>query len=188
MTATMTTPATTSTWTIDAAHSEIGFAVKHMMISTVKGRVPTIQGDLSLDEARPAASTIGVEFDVASIDTGTPMRDEHLRSADFFDVAQFPKMSFRSTAVRADSLNDGAEFQLVGELTIRGVTRPVTLDVTVGGRGRDPFGNDRIAFVAETKLDRREFGLNYNAALETGGVLVGHDVKISIDLQAIRNH
>jgi polyisoprenoid-binding protein YceI len=184
----MTSPAATSTWTLDAAHREVGFAVKHMMISTVKGRIPAIQGNLRLDESRPASSTVGVDFDVASIDTGTPMRDDHLRAADFFDVAQFPKMTFRSTEVRGDSLDDGAEFQLVGELTIREVTRPVTLDVTVGGRGRDPFGNDRIAFVAETKLDRREFGLNYNAALETGGVLVGHDVKITIELQAIRSH
>ena len=185
-TATLTSPAATSTWTIDAAHSQVDFAVKHMMISTVKGRIPALEGSLALDEQDIAGSSVGVEFDVASIDTGTAMRDDHLRSADFFDVATFPKMSFRSTAVRGSSLDDGTEFQLIGDLTIRDVTRPVTLDVTVGGRGRDPFGNDRIAFIAEAKIDRRDFGLNYNAALETGGVLVGHDVKISIELQAIR--
>lgn len=185
-TATLTSPATTSTWTIDAAHSQVEFAVKHMMISTVKGRIPALEGTLALNEADVASSSVGVEFDVASIDTGTPMRDDHLRSADFFDVASFPKIAFRSTAVRASALEDGTEFQLLGELTIRDVTRPVTLDVTVGGRGRDPFGNDRIAFMAEAKIDRRDFGLNYNAALETGGVLVGHDVKIAIEMQAIR--
>jgi polyisoprenoid-binding protein YceI len=184
-TATLTSPAI-STWTIDASHSEVEFAVKHMMISTVKGRIPALTGSLAIDEQNLAASTIGVEFDVASIDTRTTMRDDHLRSADFFDATQFPKMTFRSTALSAESLEDGDAFALTGDLTIRDVTRQVVLDVTVGGRGRDPFGNDRIAFSATTTIDRRDFGLNYNAALETGGVLVGHDVKITIDLQAIR--
>lgn len=184
---TLTAPAT-STWSVDASHTEVEFAVKHMMISTVKGRIPAIEGSLALDEADLAASSVAVEFDVSSIDTRTTMRDDHLRSADFLDVTRFPKMTFRSTAVEAISLDDGAEFSVTGDLTIRDVTRPVVLDVTVGGRGRDPFGNDRIAFSATTTIDRRDFGLNYNAALETGGVLVGHDVKISIDLQAIRGN
>lgn len=187
-TETLTAPAGTSTWTIDASHSEVEFAVKHMMISTVKGRIPALEGSLALDENNLAASSVGVEFDVSSIDTRTAMRDDHLRSAEFFDAVQFPRLTFRSTAVGAASLDDGAEFQVTGDLTIRDVTRPVVLDVTVGGRGRDPYGNDRIAFNATTRIDRRDFGLNYNAALETGGVLVGHDVKITIDLQAIRKN
>lgn len=177
----------TSTWNIDASHSEVGFAVKHMMISTAKGRIPAIEGTLAINEADPSASSVTVDFDVASIDTRTAMRDDHLRSADFFDVEKYPKLSFRSRELTATSLDDGASFTVIGDLTIRDVTKPVTLAVTVGGRGRDPFGNDRIAFIAETTIDRRDFGLHYNAALETGGVLVGTDVKISIELQAIRS-
>lgn len=184
---TLTSPAATSTWTIDASHSQVEFAVKHMMISTVKGRVPAMEGTLALSEDDVTNSSVGVTFDVSSIDTGTPMRDDHLRSADFFDVATFPKISFTSTGITGSSLADGAGLTLQGDLTIRDVTRPVVLDVTVEGRGRDPYGNDRIAFTAATKIDRRDFGLNYNAALETGGVLVGHDVKIAIELQAIRS-
>ena len=182
-----TTAPTTSTWTIDATHSEVGFAVKHMMISTVKGRIPALEGSLALNEVEPSNSTVAVDFDVASIDTRTAMRDDHLRSAEFFDVENFPKLTFRSRNVTATSLDDGANFEVTGDLTIRDVTRPVTLDVTVNGRGRDPWGNDRIAFSASTTIDRRDFGLNYNAALETGGVLVGTDVKISIDLEAVRS-
>ena len=185
-TATLSTPAATSLWTIDASHSQVEFAVKHMMISTVKGRIPAMEGKLALNEHDLASSSVGVEFDVASIDTRTAMRDDHLRSADFFDAAQFPTITFQSTGIGATSLDDGAEFEVTGELTIRDVTRPVTLDVTVGGRGRDPYGNDRIAFTATTKIDRRDFGLNYNAALETGGVVVGHDVKITIEVEAIK--
>jgi polyisoprenoid-binding protein YceI len=188
MTTTLRAPATSiSTWTIDASHSEAEFAVKHLMISTVKGHIPAMEGTLTLDESNLAASAVAVEFDVASIDTRTTMRDDHLRSADFFDAEKFPTMTFRSSEVTAATLDDGARFTMTGDLTIRDVTRPVTLDVTVGGRGRDPWGNDRVAFSASTKIDRREFGLNYNAALETGGVVVGHEVKISIEIEAIRN-
>lgn len=181
-------PTTTSTWAIDAAHTQVEFAVKHLMISTVKGRIPAVEGQVELDEANPAASSVAVEFAVASIDTGTPMRDDHLRSADFFDAATFPKITFRSIEVSTSTLDDDTEFPVTGELTIRGVTKPVVLHVTVNGRGRDPFGNDRIAFSATTKIDRNDFGLNYNAALETGGVLVGHEVKITIEVEAIRSH
>ena len=145
---TLTSPAATSTWTIDASHSQVEFAVKHMMISTVKGRVPAMEGTLALSEDDVTNSSVGVTFDVSSIDTGTPMRDDHLRSADFFDVATFPKISFTSTGITGSSLADGAGLTLQGDLTIRDVTRPVVLDVTVEGRGRDPYGNDRIAFTA----------------------------------------
>ncbi len=185
--ATIHAPAATSRWTIDPTHSEVEFAVKHMMISSVKGRVPAMEGQITLNEEDPSASSVAVDFDAASIDTRTAMRDDHLRSADFFDVARFPRISFQSTGVRTASLADGTDFQITGDLTIRDVTRPVTLDVTVGGRGRDPHGNDRVAFSATTRIDRRDYGLNYNAALETGGVVVGHEVKITIDMQAIRN-
>jgi polyisoprenoid-binding protein YceI len=188
MTTTIPSPTTsTSTWTIDASHSEAEFAVKHLMISTVKGHIPAMEGTLTLNEANLAASAVAVEFDVASINTRTSMRDDHLRSADFFDAERFPKLTFRSTDVTAVTLADGKVFTMTGELTIRDVTRPVTLDVTVGGRGRDPWGNDRIAFSASTRIDRRDFGLNYNAALETGGAVVGHEVKITIEIEAVRN-
>jgi polyisoprenoid-binding protein YceI len=186
---TMTTAATstaTSTWNIDASHSTIEFAAKHLMITTVKGRLADAKGTLVVDEANPANSSATVEFDAKSLDTRSEQRDEHLRSADFLDVANFPTISFVSRRITGANATPGAEFTVVGDLTIRGVTKEVTLDATYEGRGRDPWGGERVSFSADTKIDRREFGLTWNAALEAGGVLVSNDIKIHIEVQAVR--
>ena len=185
----MTTTAadtTTSTWSIDASHSTIEFAAKHMMITTVKGRLADARGTLTMDERTPSRSSVQAEFEAKSIDTRSDQRDQHLRSADFLDVEQFPTISFTSRRVANATTEPGAGFAVVGDLTIRGVTREVTLDATYEGRGRDPWGGERVSFSAETKIDRREFGLVWNAALETGGVLVGNDIKVRLEVQAVR--
>jgi polyisoprenoid-binding protein YceI len=186
MTTATATATATSTWNIDASHSAIEFAAKHLMITTVKGRLAEARGVLTIDEANPANSSATVEFDAKSIDTRSEQRDEHLRSADFLDVANFPTISFASRRIVGASATPGAEFKVVGDLTIRGVTKEVTLDATYEGRGRDPWGGERVSFSADTKIDRREFGLVWNAALETGGVLVSNDIKIHIEVQAVR--
>jgi polyisoprenoid-binding protein YceI len=180
-TATQTTAGVT-TWKIDPAHSHVEFAIKHMMISTVKGRFSDVTGDIRLDEANLPNSKVEIDVNVASIDTREQQRDTHLRSADFFDVEKFPKMTFRST--RLEGTLD--EFKLTGDLTIHGVTRPLTLDVAHEGRGKDPWGGERIGFSATGKIRRSDFGLTWNAALETGGFLVGDDVKISVDVEAVK--
>jgi polyisoprenoid-binding protein YceI len=176
----------TTTWTIDAAHSAAEFSAKHMMITTVKGRVADVRGTLIVDETRPERSTVEVELGAASIDTRSEQRDAHLRSADFLDVEQFPTITFRSRRIEGASAREGGSFRVVGDLTIRGVTREVTLDATYEGRGRDPWGGERVSFSATTKIDRRDFGLTWNAALETGGVLVSNEIKIQIEAQAVR--
>jgi polyisoprenoid-binding protein YceI len=176
----MTTPINAGTYTIDPTHSNIEFAVKHMMITTVRGRFGDFKGTVEIPEQ--ASPSVDVTIATASIDTRVEARDNHLRSADFFDVATFPEMRFVSTSVTPT--RDG--YKLSGDLTIRGVTRPVTLDVTTEGAGVDPWGNQKAAFSATGKFNRTDFGLTWNAALETGGVLVSEDVKISIDAQLVR--
>jgi polyisoprenoid-binding protein YceI len=175
-----------TTWNIDAAHSTIEFAAKHMMITTVKGRLADARGTVTIDEAHPERSAVAVEFDAASLDTRSGDRDQHLRSADFLDVEKYPTISFRSRRVDGARKEEGKSFKVVGDLTIRGVTKEVTLDAVYEGAGKDPWGGSRVSFSATTKIDRRDFGLTWNAALETGGVLVSNDVKIQIELQAIR--
>ena len=184
--ATSTATLQTTTWTIDAAHTAVEFSAKHMMITTVKGRIADVRGALALDDASPDRSTVEVELDAASIDTRSEQRDAHLRSADFLNVEQFPTITFRSRRVEGAGAREGTGFRVVGDLTIRGVTREVTLDATYEGRGRDPWGGERVSFSAATKIDRREFGLTWNAALETGGVLVSNEIKIHIEVQAVR--
>lgn len=180
----MTTTATeTTTWTVDPTHAEVGFAVKHLMISTVRGRFGAVEGKVVFNEADPSRSTIDVSVDIASIDTRQEMRDNHLRSADFFDAENHPKMHFVSKKVVGD-IND--DFKVIGDLTIRGTTREVTLDVSLTGRGNDPWGNERMGIEAKGKVSRSEFGLHWNQALETGGVVVGDEVKISIDVELIK--
>lgn len=189
MTAATATPETTvktTTWTIDPMHSVAEFSARHMMITTVKGRIADVRGTVTIDEANPASSSAEVELDAATIDTRSEQRDEHLRSADFLDVATFPLITFRSQRVEGASLRDGAAFRVVGELTIRGVTREVVLDAIYEGKGKDPWGGTRVSFSATTKIDRRDFGLTWNAALEAGGVLVSNDVKIALEVQAVR--
>jgi polyisoprenoid-binding protein YceI len=170
----------TPIWTIDPAHTEVSFAVRHMMISTVKGRFADVKGSVAIpDEGEP---TLDVTIGVASIDTREEKRDAHLRSADFFDAEKYPEIRFVSTkTVRAV---DG--WKITGNLTIHGVTKPVMLDATEEGTVRDPWGNDRMGFSARGKLDRREFGLTWNAALEAGGVLVGDEIKLHIDAELVK--
>jgi polyisoprenoid-binding protein YceI len=179
---TIATQETTATWNIDAAHTEVGFEVKHLMISKVRGRFGAVSGSILLDEGNLEGSSVVAEIETGSIDTRQEQRDAHLRSADFFDVERFPVIAFRST--RVEQGNGG--FRVVGELTIREVTREVVLAVTDEGRGRDPWGGDRAAFSATVSIDRRDFGLTWNQALETGGVLVGNEIRISLEVQAVR--
>lgn len=180
-TSTATLPAT-GTWTIDPSHSEVGFSVRHLGISRTRGRFGTFTGTLTVDAENPATSAVEVEIDVASIDTKDTGRDEHLRSADFFASDEFPTIGFRSTAVRGT----GSDWVIEGDLTIKGVTKTVTLDTELVGLQRDPWGNDRVGFTATTEVNREEFGLTWNAALETGGVLVGKNVKINLEVEAIK--
>lgn len=177
-----TQAAAVSTWQIDPKHSTAEFAVRHMMVTTVKGHISRIEGTIRFDETEPTRSTVEVTLDAATIDTRDPQRDAHLRSGDFLDADQFPRITFRSTRIE----HAGDRYKLEGELTIRGVMKDVVLDASFEGRQRDPWGNERAGFTGETVIDRRDFGLTWNQALEAGAVLVGNDVRISIELQAVR--
>ncbi|MDQ6827435.1 MAG: YceI family protein [Gemmatimonadota bacterium] len=168
-------------WTLDPVHTSVEFSVKHLMITTVKGRFTDVEGIIYTDEATPTNSSVEVTLQANSIDTRTDQRDLHLRSPDFLDVANNPTITFKSTHVEGDT----KKFKLTGDLTIRGTTNPVTLDVEFEGRTKDPWGGDRAGFSASGKIDRRDWGLTYNQALETGGIVVGNDIKISIEVQAI---
>ena len=170
-----------TTWTIDPSHSTVEFVAKHMMITTVKGRFAEFEGTIAADETNLADSSVDVTMQAATIDTRSEQRDAHLRSPDFLDVETYPEVTFRST--RVEGTKD--EFQLTGDLTIRGVTRPITLDVTFEGEGKDPWGGTRASFSAKGKFDRRDFGLTWNVALETGGILVSNEVKINIEAQVV---
>lgn len=171
-----------STWTLDPSHSLAEFSIKHLMFATVKGRFTKLAGTIEADPADLTTAQIAGEVEVASIDTSDAQRDGHLRSADFFDVENFPTLSFKSWRVD----RDGDDYKLVGDLTIRGVTKTAIWNLTFDGQGKDPWGNERIGLTAETKVDRKEFGLTWNAALETGGVLVGDQVKIAVHIEAIK--
>jgi polyisoprenoid-binding protein YceI len=177
------TTTTRSTWTVDPTHAEVAFAVKHLMIATTRGRFGTVRGTVELDDARPTAAKIDVTIDVSSIDTRQEQRDNHLRSADFFDVQTYPTMHFASKRVEGDITGD---FRVIGDLTIRGVTKEVALDVTAEGRVRDPWGNDRAGFSAKGSLSRSAFGLTWNQVLEAGGVAVGDEVKLSLDVELVK--
>lgn len=168
----------TGTWTLDPSHSEVTFSVRHMMISKVRGTFGVKSATLVAPE-NPLEAKVEASVDVASVDTKDEGRDQHLRSADFFDAETYPTMDFRSTGVRVE---DG-DFLVDGDLTIRGVTRPVTFAFEFGGFGTDPWGNYKAGATAKTVINREDFGLTWNAALETGGVLVGKDVTIELDLQ-----
>jgi polyisoprenoid-binding protein YceI len=172
-----------TTWQIDAAHSHVEFAVKHLMIATVKGRFGAVSGTVTVNGDDPAGAAVAVSIDAASVDTREPQRDGHLKSADFFDVEKFPTITFASTRVEKTG---GDTLRLTGDLTIHGVTRPITLAVTDEGRAKDPWGGERRAFSATGKVNRKDFGLLWNQALEAGGVLVGDEVKISIEVELVR--
>jgi polyisoprenoid-binding protein YceI len=171
---------TTQTWQIDPAHTNVEFAVKHLMISNVKGRFGDVNGALSGSLEDPADFTLDVTIDTQSVDTRQAQRDAHLRSPDFFDVEKFPTIRFVGKSIKGDVTD---EFKLVGDLTIRDVTREVTLDVTNEGSLTDPWGNARIGFSAKTRIDRKDFGLQWNQALEAGGFVVGDEIKISVDVE-----
>jgi polyisoprenoid-binding protein YceI len=179
------TPAlSTATWNVDPSHTHAEFSVRHLMISTVKGRFAEVSGTVVTDAADPAKGKVDISINVASIDTREAQRDAHLRSADFFDVENHPTITFRSTRITAPD-QDGA-FTVAGELTIRGTTREVVLDVSSEGQVTDPWGGQRAGFSATTKIKRSDFGLTWNLALETGGVVVGDDIKISLDVELVK--
>ena len=171
----------TGTWSIDPSHSEVGFSVRHLGISKTRGRMGVFAGDVVVAE-RPEDSRVEVTIDAGSVDTKDAKRDEHLRSADFFDVEAHPEWTFRSTGVTGS----GSDWTVEGELTIAGTTRPVVLAAELVGQERDPWGNDRVGFRATTEIDREDWALTWNAALETGGLLVGKTVKVELDVEAIR--
>ena len=166
------------TWVLDASHSEVGFSVRHMMISKVRGTFAVAEATIVAPE-NPFDLTLDAKVDVASVNTKDEGRDNHLRSADFFDVETYPTMTFVSTGVR----EKGGDFLVDGDLTIKDVTKPVTFTVEFGGFGTDPWGNYKAGATAKTVINREDYGLTWNAALETGGVLVGKDVTIELDLQ-----
>lgn len=176
------TTATRTTWTVDSAHAEVGFAIKHLMISTVRGRFAGVTGTVELDEADPSSSKVNVEIDVRSIDTRQEQRDNHLRSPDFFDVEKYPTMHFTGKRIEGDTTG---KFHLIGDLTIRGISHEITLDVSSEGRVRDPWGNDRAGFSATGKISRQAFGLTWNQLLEAGGVAVSDEVRLSIDVELV---
>ena len=174
---------TTTTWKIDQTHSTVEFAVKHLMITTVRGHFGAVAGTVGFDAGSPATPAIEVTIDATSLTTGNEQRDTHLRSADFFDVAKFPTLHFVGGRATGDA---AGEFQLTGKLTMHGVTRDVTLSATAEGHGADPWGGHRAGYSATTKIRRSDWGLTWNQALEAGGVVVGDEVKISIDVQLVK--
>jgi len=183
LTITPSSPSAVADWTLDPAHTLVGFEVRHMMFAKVSGRFTDVEGALRLGpEGADEPSTASVVIRAASIDTGQAQRDEHLRSADFFDVERFPELTFEGAVPR----RAGTRLVLAGDLKIRDVVRPVELEVEESGRGIDPWGNERIGFTATATIDRRDFGLTWNQALETGGILVGNEVRIVLEVQAVR--
>ncbi|MGH9411648.1 MAG: YceI family protein [Vicinamibacterales bacterium] len=176
------TPALT-TWKIDPVHSSVEFAVRHLMITTVKGRFTGVSGSVQTDDDDVAKGEAEITIDAATIDTREPQRDAHLKSPDFFDVEKFPTIAFKST--RIIEASDGS-FKLAGNLSMHGVTREVVLDVASEGRTKDPWGGDRAGYSATTRLKRSDFGLTWNQALESGGFMVGDEIKITLDVELIK--
>jgi polyisoprenoid-binding protein YceI len=181
-----TSTAQLTRWEIDPAHTIVEFSARHMMITTVKGRFSDVSGTIEADEAHPDGSSAEVSIDAASIDTRNEQRDTHLRSADFLDVDHYPVITFRSKQVDGAARKAGDDFKVTGDLTIHGTTREVTLDATYEGKMRDLEGKERAGFSATTKIDRRDFGLVWNQALEKGGLLVGNEIAISVEAEAVQ--
>jgi polyisoprenoid-binding protein YceI len=172
----------TQTWNFDLVHSSIQFHVRHLMVSKVHGRFTKWDGKLELDAEDPSRSQLEVTIDAASIDTQEEKRDAHLRSPDFLDVEKFPTLTFKSTSIE----KDGADYKLTGDLTIHGVTRPITLEVEGGDVVKDPWGGTRTGYSAKTSISRKDFGLTWNVALETGGILVGDKIDITLEIEAVK--
>ena len=168
------------TWTIDTSHSEVGFTVRHLMVSKVRGNFSNFEGTITIGED-PLASSVTAEVDLSSINTRDEGRDEHLRSADFFEVEKYPKMTFASTSVAPK----GSRFDVTGDLTIKGITRPVVLSLEFNGVSTDPWGGTRAGFSAETEINRKDFGVDFNIPLDGGGVVVGDAVKVVLEVEAV---
>ena len=182
-TAATPTTGTTTTWSVDPTHSHVEFAVKHLMISTVRGRFGDIKGTITYNESDPTKSKVEIEIGTSSIDTRTEQRDNHLRSPDFFDVEKYPSMKFVSKRIEGDI---NGEFKIIGDLTIRDQTREVALEAEFHGKTRDPWGGDRMGFEAKGKINRKDFGLTWNQALEAGGWVVGDDIKLAIEVELVK--
>ncbi|SHN29846.1 YceI family protein [Actinacidiphila paucisporea] len=173
----------TGDYVIDTSHSEIGFSARHAMVTTIRGRFTDYEGTLALDGADPSASSATLTIKVASVDTALGARDEHLRNGDFFAAEEFPEITFRSTS--AEQI-DAETYRMHGDLTVKGITRPVTIDLTLNGQVTDPYGNVRVGFDGSATVSRGDWGLTYNAALEGGGVLISDKVKLTFDISAVR--
>ena len=184
MTSTITDFSTlTGSYAIDAAHSRFGFVARHAMVTKVRGAFNEFEGTATIDGANPSNSSVAITIDVASIDTRNGQRDDHLRTNDFLDVATYPKITFTSTAIEHDG---GDLFNVTGDLTIKDVTRSVTIPLEFQGSAKDPFGNDRIGFEGELVINRKDWGVTWNVALETGGVLVSDKVTLEFEISAIK--
>jgi polyisoprenoid-binding protein YceI len=175
-----------SRWQLDPAHTQVEFKAKHMMITTVRGRFSEVSGTVAVDEENPEDSSVEVKIDARSIDTRVGDRDTHLRSEDFLNVEKYPEITFRSKRIEGAHGEPGDRFRVVGDLTIRGETTEVELKATYEGQAQDPWGGTRAGFTASTKIDRRDWGLTWNQALEKGGILVSNDVTIELQVQAVR--
>lgn len=173
----------TGEYTFDPQHTRIGFVARHAMVTKVRGSFQQFEGKLSIDAQNPSRSSVELKIDVASLTTGQDQRDAHLRSADFFDIENYPQMLFRSTEITGG----GDKFECTGDLTIRDVTRPVTVGLEYTGSAKDPFGNYRIGFEGSGDVNRKDWGIEWNAALETGGFLVSDKIKLELDVSAIKN-
>jgi polyisoprenoid-binding protein YceI len=172
----------TGDYTLDPTHTTLGFSARHAMVTTVRGKFTAFEGTAHVDTSNPGASSVKLTIDAASIDTGVADRDGHLRTGDFFEVEKYPNLTFASTEVT----RDGSDWSITGDLTIKDVTRPVTIEFEETGSAKDPFGNTRIGFEGATTINRKDWGLTFNAALETGGVLVSEKVKLQFDISAIK--
>jgi polyisoprenoid-binding protein YceI len=170
-----------ATWTIDPVHSEVGFSVRHMMVSKVRGRFTKFSGEV-VTGADPLQSSVTAEIDLGSIDTGQEQRDNHIRSADFFEVETYPTMTYRSTGIRVE---DG-EYILDGELTLKGVTKTVPLTLEINGFGPDPYGGTRAGFTATGEINRRDFNVNFNAPMQNGGVVVADRIQLHLEIEAVK--
>ena len=175
--------ATRTTWKLDPNHTLVQFVGKHMLITTVRGHFKSVSGTITLDEATPANSSVEVEIDAASLYSGVDYRDNHLKSADFLEVEKYPLITFKSTRIEPE---DAQHAKIYGELTVHGVTREVVLNTEFTGRGKNPMGQEVAAFEATTSINRKDFGLNWNMALETGGWLVGDTIKIEIAAEGLK--
>ncbi|WP_439937584.1 YceI family protein [Nocardia sp. N13] len=173
----------TGDYTLDVSHSRLGFVARHAMVTKVRGQFGAFTGTARIDEANPSASKVDLSIDVASVETGSADRDGHLKSGDFFDAETYPTITFTSTKVE----RDGDDWNITGDLTIKDVTKPVTIEFEQTGSAVDPFGNTRVGFEGDVTVNRKDWGLTWNAALETGGVLVSEKIKLEFDVSAIRN-